>query len=188
MKNNDIELIHSILAGDDTAFASLIKKYKKQVHALAWRKTGDFHIAEDITQETFLKVYQNLSTLKNPNQFSGWLYVITANQCRAWFRKRRLETESLEAIDAEVIKGAAYSRYITEEHEKATIETQQEIVKKLLSKLKESDRTVITLYYFGEMTCEEISRFLGVSTSAVKSRLSRSFTPIFFFRVVLKGY
>ena len=65
MKNNDVELIHRILAGDDTAFASLVKKYQKQVHALAWRKTDDFHIAEKITQDTFLKAYQNLSTLKN---------------------------------------------------------------------------------------------------------------------------
>ena len=173
MKNNDVELIHRILAGDDTAFASLVKKYQKQVHALAWRKTGDFHIAEEITQDTFLKVYQNLPTLKNPNQFSGWLYVITANQCYAWLRKRRIETESLEDADIDVIEGAAYSKYIAAEQAKFSTETQREVVKKLLSKLKESDRTVITLYYFGEMTCEEISRFLGVSTSAVKSRLSR---------------
>ena len=57
MKNKDVELISQILAGDENAFASLVKKYKKQVHALAWRKIGDFHIAEEITQDTFLKVY-----------------------------------------------------------------------------------------------------------------------------------
>ena len=174
MKNNDVELIHSILAGDDTAFASLVRKYRKQVHALAWRKIGDFHIAEDITQETFLKVYQSLSTLKNPNQFSGWLYVITNNQCRAWLRKRRIETEPLKDTDIDVIEGAAYSKYIAAEQAKVSIEIQREVVKKLLSKLKESDRTVMTLYYFGEMTCEEISRFLGVSSSAIKSRISRA--------------
>ena len=79
MKNRDVELINLILSGEDTAFASLVKKYEKQVHALAWRKIGDFHIAEEITQDTFLKVYQKLSTLKDPNQFSGWLYVIATN-------------------------------------------------------------------------------------------------------------
>lgn len=83
MKNKDVALIHDILAGDETAFVSLVEKYRKQVHALAWRKIGDFHIAEEITQDTFLKVYQKLSTLKDPNQFSGWLYVIATNQCRA---------------------------------------------------------------------------------------------------------
>ncbi|RKU21918.1 hypothetical protein C6499_20505, partial [Candidatus Poribacteria bacterium] len=174
MKNNDVDLIHRILAGDDAAFENLVNKYRKQVHSLAWRTIGDFHIAEEITQDTFLKVYQNLSTLKNPNQFSGWLYVIATHQCRAWLRKRRLETESLEDTNIDIIEGAAYSKYIAAEQAKVSIETQREVVKKLLSQLKESDRTVITLYYFGEMTCEEISRFLGVSTSAIKSRLSRA--------------
>ena len=71
MKNEDVELIQNILAGDENAFVSLVEKYQKQVHALAWRKIGDFHIAEEITQDTFLKVYQKLSTLKDSNQFAG---------------------------------------------------------------------------------------------------------------------
>ena len=173
MKHNDVKLINRILAGDENAFVSLVEKYQKQVHALAWRKIGDFHIAEEITQDTFLKVYQKLSTLKNPNQFAGWLYVIATNQCRAWLRKKRIETEPLEETDVEKID-EAYSRYVAEEQSKATIETQREVVKKLLAKLKESERTVMTLHYFGEMTVEEISRFLGVSASAIKLRLHRA--------------
>ena len=174
MKSNDVELIHQILSGDDTAFVSLVKKYQKQVHALAWRKIGDFHIAEEITQDTFLKVYQKLSTLKDPNQFSGWLYVIATRQCLSWLRKKRIKTETLEDADTEWIDEEAYSRYVVEEHAKVTTETQREVVKKLLAKLKESERTVMTLHYFGEMTVEEISRFLGVSTSAIKLRLHRA--------------
>ena len=173
MKNKDVELINRILSGDDTAFASLVKKHEKQVHALAWRKIGDFHIAEEITQDTFLKVYQKLSTLKDPNQFSGWLYVIATNLCRAWIRKKRLETEPLEDTEIASID-ETYSRYVAEERTKVTVEAQREVVKKLLAKLKESERTVMTLHYFGEMTCEEISRFLGVSTSAIKLRLHRA--------------
>lgn len=174
MKNEDVELINRILSGDETAFVNLVNKYKKQVHALAWRKIGDFHIAEEITQDTFLKVYQKLSTLKNPNQFSGWLYVIATNQCRAWLRKKRIETESLDDTETERVDTSAYSRYVAEEQAKVNVETQREVVKKLLAKLKESERTVITLHYFGEMTIEEISRFLGVSASAIKLRLHRA--------------
>ena len=174
MKNEDVELVHRILAGDETAFVSLVEKYQKQVHALAWRKIGDFHIAEEITQDTFLKVYQKLSTLKDPNQFSGWLYVIATRQCLSWLRKKRIETEPLEGTDTEWVDESAYSRYVAEEHAKATVETQREVVKKLLAKLKESERTVMTLHYLGEMTIEEISRFLGVSTSAIKIRLHRA--------------
>ena len=174
MKNDDVALIHQILAGDDTAFVSLVKKHQKQVHALAWRKIGDFHIAEEITQDTFLKVYQKLATLKDPKQFSGWLYVIATRQCFSWLRKKRIETESLDDTHTEWIDEAAYSRYVAEEHAKVTTEAQREVVKKLLAKLKESERTVMTLHYFGEMTVEEISRFLGVSTSAIKIRLHRA--------------
>ena len=174
MKNDDVQLIRNILAGDENAFVSLVEKYQKQVHALAWRKIGDFHIAEEITQDTFLKVYQKLPTLRNPHHFSGWLYVIANRQCLAWLRKKRIETQSLDDTDSEWIEEDSYSRYVTEEHAKVTTETQQEIVKKLLAKLKESERTVLTLHYFAEMTVEEISRFLGVSTSAIKLRLYRA--------------
>ena len=174
MKNDDVAIIQQVLAGDESAFAELVKKYQKQVQALAWRKIGDFHIAEDITQDTFLKVYQKLHTLKDPNQFSGWLYVITTNLCSTWLRKKRIRTERLEDAEITMTQNDAYSRHITEDQHKATVDAQRETVRKLLAKLKESERTVMTLHYLGEMTIEEISRFLGVSGSTIKSRLRRA--------------
>ena len=174
MKNVDVELIQRVLNGDDTAFSTLVKKYQKSVHALAWRKIGDFHIAEDITQDTFLKAYQELSTLKEPQSFASWLYVIAANRCTAWLRKKRLWTQSLENTNSAELEKATYSNYVISENERATAETQREVVKKLLAKLQESDRTVMTLYYLGGMTYEEISKFLGVSVSAIKNRLYRA--------------
>ncbi|MYA69584.1 RNA polymerase sigma factor, partial [Candidatus Poribacteria bacterium] len=174
MKNDDAQLIQRALAGDDTAFSALVKKYRKPVHALAWRKIGDFHIAEEITQDTFLKVYQRLSTLKAPQSFAGWLYVITTNQCKAWFRKKRTRTQSLENTSSTELEKRAYSEYIIEENERTAKETQREVVKKILAKLQESERTVITLYYLGGMTYGEISEFLGVSEAAVRNRLYRA--------------
>jgi len=174
MKKDDVQLIQRALDGDDTAFSALVKKYQRSVHALAWRKVGDFHIAEDITQETFLKAYQRLSTLKEPQSFASWLYVITANQCKAWLRKKRMWTQSLEETSSAQLERATYSGHIIAENEQMTEEAQREVVKKLLEKLQESDRTVITLYYLGGMTYEEISNFLGVSVGAIKSRLHRA--------------
>ena len=174
MKNNDVELIHKILDGNQNAFAELVRKYQKPIHALAWRKIGDFHIAEEITQDIFLIVYQKLATLEDPRCFSGWLYRIAARQCNAWLRKKRMQTESLDDTDKKLIEKMSYSRYIAEEKEKASVAAQREVAHKLLARLQESERTVITLHYFGEMTCEEISRFLGVSASTVKSRLRRA--------------
>ena len=174
MKNNDAELIQRVLDGDETAFSALVKKHQKPVHALAWRKTGDFHVAEEITQDTFLKVYQNLSTLKEPQKFAGWLYVIATNYCKMWLRKKRLPTQSLEGTSSAELEKATYSGYVIAENERTTVEAQREVVKKLLAKLQESERTVITLYYLGGMTYEEISKFLGVSVGTIKTRIYRA--------------
>ena len=124
MKNDDVAIIQRVLAGDETAFAELVKKHQKPVHTLAWQKIGDFHIAEDITQDTFLKVYQRLSTLKNPSQFSGWLYVITTRLCATWLRKNRIQTEPLEDTDISMIDADAYSRHITEDRHKTAVDAQ----------------------------------------------------------------
>ncbi|MDE0637329.1 MAG: RNA polymerase sigma factor [Candidatus Poribacteria bacterium] len=174
MKNEDVALIQGILAGDEDAFACLIGKYRKQVHAHAWRKTGDYHIAEDITQETFLQVYQKLETLEDSIQFSRWLHSIVNHLCIAWFRKNRIPTESLEETDISEIETEAYSQYVAAEHAKTTAEAQRDLVRKLLAKLKESDREVITLHYFEEMTSAEIGSYLGVSENTAKSRIRRA--------------
>ena len=150
MRNNDVELIHRILDGNDNAFSDIVNKYQKQVHALAWRKIGDFHIAEEITQDTFLKAYKKLATLRKPTHFAGWLYVIATRYCQAWLRKKQIQTEPLDEIDNEELEPEAYSQYVAEEGTKATVESQRQVVKKLLATLPESERTVITLYYFGE--------------------------------------
>ena len=173
-RNENTELIQRILEGDDTAFACLVKKYQRRVHALAWRKIGDFHIAEDITQETFLQVYRKLATLKNTNQFPGWLYVIANRCCLTWLRKKRIQTQPFEEIDITMVEKTSYSKHVATEQAESAAEAKRELVKNLLAKLKESDRTVITLYYFGEMTYAEIGEFLGVSADTVRIRIRRA--------------
>ena len=95
-REDDVQLIHDILSGDHAAFSVLVGKHQKSVHALLWRKVGDFHDAEEITQDTFLQVYEKLPTLKNPHQFAGWLYVIANRYCIDWMRKRKITRQSLE--------------------------------------------------------------------------------------------
>jgi len=174
MKNDDVELIQRVLAGDDNAFSTLVRKYQKPVHALVWRKIGDFHIAEEITQDAFLKAYKELATLKKPHRFARWLSVIATRGCIAWLRKKRLTTQSLEDTSHAQLEKATYSGYVVQENERTEAEAQREVVQNLLAKLRENERTVITLYYFGEMTHEEISEFLGTSVGTIKSRLRRA--------------
>ena len=174
MKTNDVDLIRRVLDGDQGAFTTLVNKYQKSVHALVWRKIGDFHIAEEITQDVFLKVYKRLSTLKRRDHFPGWLYVIATRHCIAWLRKKQLPTKSLDAMSTAELEEICYAQYETNCGDAAAIEHQREFIKRLLQKLPESERTVVTLYYLAEMTGEEISVFLGVSPSTVRSRLHRA--------------
>ncbi len=174
MKANDVALIQRVLDGDQDAFTTLVNKYQKSVHALVWRKIGDFHIAEELTQDVFLKAYKRLSTLKHPEQFPGWLYVIATRHCFSWLRKKQVPTKSLDAMSMEELEEACYAQYEADRGETAAIEQRRELVKRLLKKLPESERTVVTLYYLAEMSGEEISQFLGVSPGTVRSRLHRA--------------
>ncbi len=171
---DDAQLIQRILSGDDSAFNALVQKYQKGVHALAWRKIGDFHYAEEITQDTFLQAYKNLSTLSNPDQFAGWLYVIATRCCIDWKRKQKFVPQSLQEVSMKEIEESAYARYISEKQETASRERRYEIVEKILKRLPESERTVVTLHYLGEMTAKEIGKFLGVSVGTIDSRLHRA--------------
>ena len=134
MQKDDVQLIHSILSGDNEAFTTLVGKYQKSVHALAWRKIGDFHFAEEITQDTFLQAYKNLATLRNPNQFAGWLYVIANNLCNRWLQKKKLPTQSLEGTSVVEIENASYKHYVSDQRETETTEHRHEIVKKTSAK------------------------------------------------------
>ncbi len=174
MVEDDVQLIYRVLAGDEEAFSALVRKYQKSVHALAWRKIGDFHIAEEIAQDAFLQVYKNLATLRNPNQFAGWLYVIASNLCKRWHQKRKPTMQSLGDTPVTEIEESSYKHYVSDQREMEVMEHRHEIVKELLEKLPESERTVVTLHYLGEMTTKEIGKFLGVSVNTIKSRLRRA--------------
>ena len=174
MVEDDVQLIHRILSGDSEAFTALVRKHQKGVHALAWRRIGDFHFAEEITQDTFIRVYKHLPTLKDPSQFSGWLYVITNRLCNTWLQDNKSLIGSLEDVPVVEIQRSSYERYISEQYETDAREHRYELAKKLLEKLPESERTVMTLYYLGEMTTKEIGKFLGVSVHTITSRLQRA--------------
>ena len=173
-KESDVQLIERILSGDEAAFDVLVHRHQKSVHALAWRKIGDFHDAEEITQDTFLQVYKKLPTLKDPYKFAGWLYVIANRLCIDRMRQKKLTIQSLEDTPVEEVEKSSYTHHVSEQRQTEITERRRAIVKTLLEKLPESERTVMTLFYLGEMTVKEISKFLGVSASAIHNRLYRA--------------
>ena len=177
--DDNVQLIRRVLSGDDEAFSTLMRRYQKGVHALIWRKIGDFHIAEEITQDTFIQVYKKLGTLEDPNRFEGWLYVIANRRCINWVKRHKakmnkLNMQSLEVTLPEEVEKASYAHHTSHQREVENTQWRQNLAKKLLQQLPESERTVVTLYYLGEMTSVEISKFLGVSVNTIKSRLHRA--------------
>ena len=137
-QENDVQLISKILGGDDTAFSTLVEKYQKGIHALVWRKIGDFHYAEEITQDTFLSAYKNISTLKEPSQFAGWLYVIANRLCINWNQRNKSKMQSLASTPMEKIERSSYNHYMLEQREAEATERRHRLVKNLLEKLPES--------------------------------------------------
>ena len=174
MKNDDAKWIGRILTGDEAAFTALLKKYEKQIHAFVWKRVRDYHIAEEITQDTFLKAYEKLGTLRDPERFSGWLYMIATRCSLTWLGEKRTPMQSLEAMSKAEIEALFYAQYMAERTEKLGTEKQREVVEYLLQKLPAQERTAVVLHYLSEMTCEEIGDFLEVSSNTVKSQLHRA--------------
>ena len=174
MKNDDAKCVERILAGDESAFTALVKKYEKQIHAFVWRRVKDYHVAEEITQDTFLRAYKKLSTLRDPNRFSGWLYMIATRRLLTWLGEKKIPMQSLDAMSDAEIEALFYAQYMAEQIEKMVTEKQREVVAYLLEKLPARERTAVVLHYLSEMTCEEVGDFLGVSPNTVKSQLHRA--------------
>ena len=174
MKNEDVDLIQRILSGDDSAFTALVDRHREWIHSLAWREIGDFHAAQEITQDTFIQAFKSLPTLRDPNRFLGWLYVIAKRQCIEWLRRKPATMQSLDAMSKIELEQLFYTRYLEKEQAQASTGELRDVVERLLRKLPETERSVMILHYFSGLTCEEVSTRLDVSLNTVKSRLYRA--------------
>ncbi len=168
MRTEDGHIIQKCLDGDAAAFGLLVDKYKGSVYALAYAKLGDFHDAQDMTQEVLLKAYRKLRTLKRWDRFLSWLYAITSNSCKDFLRSKASRP------DGEYISDQAKERFdeisIDSHHEEALHQT----LRDALSELPEIHRQVLSLHYLGGLSCKEIAQFLGASPHAITMRLSRA--------------
>lgn len=174
MQNEDVDLIQRVLKGDENAFTALVEKHRKWIHSLAWREIGDFHAAQEITQDTFIQAYKSLPSLRDPNRFSGWLHVIAKRQCIEWLRRKPMTMQSLDAMPNAELERVSYARYLDEERTQAATDGLREVVERLLQKLPVNERSVMVLHYYKGLTCEEVSVLLDVSLNTIKSRLYRA--------------
>lgn len=165
MRTEDGYIIQKCLNGNASAFGFLVDKYKKSVYALAYSEIRNFHDAQDITQEVFIKAYRNLNTLRSWDNFMGWLCRITTNLCKNWFRSQSRRPDREFVADQEI--NTLDQPFINSHHENDMYDSVQEA----LASLPEMYSQVLTLQYFGGMTIKEMSRFIGVSPATIKRRL-----------------
>jgi RNA polymerase sigma-70 factor (ECF subfamily) len=165
-------LIRQVRAGDQAAYAALVESYQKPVYHLCLRMLGDAGDAEDAAQETFLRAYLQLASYDALRSFKTWLMAIASHYCIDRLRRRRVTMLSLDDEPLVEVLGLRCKTPLPEEV--ALHGEQAGRMQQALTHLPAETRTVVTLRYWGEYSCEEIAEATGASVNAVKSRLHRA--------------
>jgi RNA polymerase sigma-70 factor (ECF subfamily) len=172
---NDNELISKVLGGDQQAYAALVDRYKSYVFTLAFRFTKNREDAEEVSQDIFIKAYRALADFRGASKFSTWLYTIVNTTCITFLRKKRLEVHSLDnekVFEVADSQDSGFRANLVEQKSRIAM------VNQAIALLSTDDAEIITLFYKGEQTLEEIARVLGIESNAVKVRLHRARTRL----------
>lgn len=169
INEQEAQWIEMARSGDDEAFSMLVNAYQGPVFNLCYRILGNSAEAEDAAQESFLRAYRNLHRYDASRKFANWMLTIASNYSVDQVRKRRLTLLSLEKLPGAHQRGGG-GESLDERLIKSQVEGE---VRQLLGSLSPLDRSAIVLRYWNDLSYEEISEVLGVSVSAVRSRLHR---------------
>jgi RNA polymerase sigma-70 factor (ECF subfamily) len=157
--------------GDRSAFGHLVEAFQGPVFNLTYRMLGDPKEAEDAAQETFLRAYRKIDTYDPSRKFSTWLLSIASHHCIDRLRRRRLTWLSLEE---EGLPPAALVSHQPGPERRALQSEQEANVQALLNTLPADYRMAVVLYYWYDLSYEEIAQTTGTTVSAIKSRLFRA--------------
>ena len=172
---NDNELISKVLSGDQQAYGSLVNRYQNYVFTLALWFTKNREDAEEVSQDIFIKAYRALADFRGASKFSTWLYTIVNTTCITFLRKKRLEIHSL---DNEKVFEVADSMDSGMRANLVEQKSRVSMVTNAIKMLSTDDAEVITLFYKGEQTLEEIAQILGIEANTAKVRLHRARTRL----------
>lgn len=167
---DDQYYITKIVAGDSNAFAVLVDRYKDLVFTLALRMLKNREEAEEVSQDTFIKVFQSLVKFKGESKFSTWIYRITYNGCLDRLKKYKQQYNVVpidEYTERQIVDLSTIMDSLEEEEQRQTI-------KECLHLLSSEDSFLLTLYYYEEQSLNEISKIMGLTTNNVKVKLFRS--------------
>jgi RNA polymerase sigma factor (sigma-70 family) len=171
----DAELVTKIRQGDKEAFGQLVERYQQMVGHIAKKMVADEWVARELAQEAILQAYLSLDQLRDASRFKSWLYGITLNICRSYLHDQKMDTLSLETI-----MGGVRSDSITNVDD--TIEPQtiaeahdlHRLVLDAIDELSSKDKEATLLFYYEQLTLQEIATISGVSIVAIKGRLHRA--------------
>jgi RNA polymerase sigma factor (sigma-70 family) len=147
------------------AFGVLVGRFQDMVYAYSFAVLGDFHLAQDVAQETFLKAYQELDKLETAAAFPGWLRQIVRTQCNRVTRRKRLPVVTLDESVDHIQDPEADPSVIVERREL------QRQVMDAIQALPEHERTVTTLFYIDGYAQQDVADFLEVPVTTVQKRL-----------------
>ncbi|WP_183561775.1 RNA polymerase sigma factor [Mucilaginibacter sp. SP1R1] len=170
-KLSDIELIEQTLAGNQSAYADLVKRHQRFVFTLAMRFAKGREDAEEIAQDCFIKAYRSLASFQGQSKFTTWLYSIVYTTAMTSLRKKRIATDSIDDEDTYIQVENKPSGYDTDNVEN---KSRSFYLNQAIEQLLPDDATIITLFYKGEQSLEEIAQALGMEANTVKVKLFRA--------------
>ena len=168
--NNDQDIIEAILSGDTKAFSVLINRYKDLVFTLAYRMLKNREEAEEVSQDTFIKVYKSLSTFKGDSKLSTWVYRIAYNKCLDTIKKNKKYSKNIE------INEITFNKLDTIDNalDKMIVDEKHRLIRNCVNQLSANDSALITLFYFEELSLEDISKIVKIEANTIKVKLFRA--------------
>src|SRR5215831_6412004 len=168
---SDNEIISRVLRGEQALYAELVKRYQNFVFTIAGRYATVREDAEEIAQDVFIKAYKNLADFRGEAKFSTWLYTITSTTCITFLRKKKLDVKSLDDERVQVIAENTDSGFRANQVEQ---KSKVQMVNEAIKLLSPDDGKLITLFYKGEQSLEEIGQIMGIDPNTVKVKLHRA--------------
>jgi RNA polymerase sigma-70 factor (ECF subfamily) len=169
---DDRPLVESAIRGELYAFNQLMKSWHKRIFNFTYRYLNDYDEASEVTQQTFIKAYQAIRTLKDPGRFRAWLYIIASNSCRAHSRKAgRNPTESMSG--SYLAETEPWQKVAGGDNPERALAGREwgELLRKALTVIPDEQRLVILMKEFEGLTFPEIADVLSESENTVKSRM-----------------
>jgi RNA polymerase sigma factor (sigma-70 family) len=167
----DTEIIKRILQGEQALFAQLVQRYQQYVFTLVLRFTDSREDAEEISQDVFVKAYRSLADFRGESKFSTWLYTVVRTSSITFLRKKKLDTTSLDNERTFLQLENRESGFNANSMEQ---KSRHAMVNAAIRLLSPDDGQIITLFYKGEQSLEEIGRIMGMEPNTVKVRLHRA--------------